>query len=115
MFHRFCICIPLLAQLTQAISSTCNAKIYGKPDVKDCFHLYNQLPSETLSPEVDAYTPRSFVEPKFLDPPFTPVPNPYRSQMVQLPKIWRQRTLSDGLPDVCWEILTIFQGPVVVR
>lgn len=69
--------------------SSCDAKLYGKPEVKDCFDLYRQLPGETLSPDINPDEPRSFVEPKFLDPPFTPVFNPYHSQMVQLPKIWR--------------------------
>lgn len=69
--------------------SHCDAPIYGKPDVNNCFELYNQLPGETLSPEINPDIPRAFVEPKFLEPPFTPVPNPYSTQMVQLPKIWR--------------------------
>ena len=69
--------------------SKCDASVYGRPEINDCFDLYNQLPGETLSPDVNPDAERSFVEPKFLDPPFTPVPNPYATQMVQLPKIWR--------------------------
>ena len=69
--------------------SHCNAIVYGKPEINDCFTLYNQLPGETLSPDIDKDAPRSFVEPKFLEPPFANVPNPYTSQMVQLPKLWR--------------------------
>ncbi len=74
--------------------SACDAHVYGKPEAQDCFHLYNQLPGETLSPDINPDEPRSFVEPKFLDPPFTLVYNPYHSQMVQLPKIWRMGTWS---------------------
>ncbi len=74
--------------------SACDAQIYGRPNTNDCFDLYKQLPGETLSPDINPDEPRSFVEPKFLDPPFTPVLNPYRSQMVQLPKIWRVGTSS---------------------
>ena len=69
--------------------SQCDAKVYGKPNVNDCFDLYKQLPGETLSPGINPDAPRSFVEPKYLEPPFTPVPNPYSTSMVQLPKIWR--------------------------
>jgi len=82
------VCISLQQICVRSLSS-CNAKIYGKPFVKDFFDLYNQLWGGTLSTSVDVDKPRSFVEPKFLQPAFCPVPNPYTTQMVQLPKIWR--------------------------
>ena len=85
-----CILLCTVIHIDQTYGqSHCDAKIYGKLNDRDCFDLYHQLPGETLSPDVDPDVPRSFVEPKFLDPPFAPVPNPYPSQMVQLPKIWR--------------------------
>ena len=68
----------------------CIAGLYGKPAAKDCFELYEQLPGNALSPHVKVDVPRSFVEPKFLQPRFCPVPNPFATEMVQLPKIWRQ-------------------------
>ena len=83
----------IVAQISWiSAQSECNAYIYGKPDAYDCFNLYTQLPGETLSPQVEKDHYRSFVEPRFLDPPFTFVPNPLQAQMVQLPKIWRQGT-----------------------
>ena len=88
---RILICIVAQASWISA-QSECNAYIYGKPDAYDCFNLYTQLPGETLSPQVKKDHYRSFVEPRFLDPPFTFVPNPLQAQMVQLPKIWRQGT-----------------------
>jgi len=94
------LCISLYAALQfRRIygESHCDASIYGKPEVNHCFDLYNQLPGETLSPDINPDAPRSFVEPKFLEPPFTPVPNPYMSQMVQLPKIWRAGLLQWSL------------------
>ena len=69
--------------------STCNLKLYGKVDDHDCFALYEQLPAE---PGQDPDEPHSFVEPKFLSPPFAPVWNPFKTEMIQLPKIWRYRT-----------------------
>ncbi len=69
--------------------SSCNANLYGKPFVKDCFDLYDELPGGAMSANVDVDKPRSFVEPKFLEPAFCPVPNPYSTKMVQLPKVWR--------------------------
>ena len=69
--------------------SHCDASVYGKPLDHDCFDLFNQLPGQALSPDVDPDAHRSFVEPKFLRPQFAPVPNPYSTRMVQLPKIWR--------------------------
>lgn len=84
------ITLCLLAHQNMALCQlACDAGIYGKPFSNDCFVLYDQLPGEKLSPGIDKNEPRSFVEPKFLDPPFAPVPNPFNSQMVQLPKIWR--------------------------
>ena len=69
--------------------STCDLKLYGKVNDHDCFALYEQLPAE---PGQDLDEPHSFVEPKFLSPPFTPVWNPFKTEMIQLPKIWRYRT-----------------------
>lgn len=89
LYHHYallCISSFFVNVLSQ---SSCDAQLYGKPKSYDCFDLYKQLPGGTLFPDIDPDVPRSFVEPKFLDPPFTPVPNPYSTQMVQLPKIWR--------------------------
>ena len=77
-------------------SSTCNAKLYGQIKEYDCFELYKQLPAE---PAQDVEENHAFVEPKFLNPRFTLVINPYNNEMIQLPKIWRYRTINqDVLP-----------------
>ena len=78
------LCIPFISGQPH-----CDAGVYGKPLDHDCFDLFNQLPGQNLSPNIDPDAHRSFVEPKFLSPRFAPVPNPYATKMVQLPKIWR--------------------------
>lgn len=68
----------------------CDSTLYGRPDPTDCVELYEQLPGGRKSPHISLEMPRYFVEPKFLRPVFSPVSNPFRTEMVQLPKVWRQ-------------------------
>ena len=87
----FLACITLSLQFSCVFSLfKCDGTLYGKPVPKDCFNLYNQLPGGSEAPDIDLDTPRSFVEPKFMQPSFSPVFNPFRTQMVQLPKVWRE-------------------------
>ena len=90
----FLACITLSLQFSCVFSLfKCDGNLYGKPVPKDCFDLYDQLPGGPEAPDIDLDTPRSFVEPKFMQPSFPFVFNPFRTQMVQLPKVWRE-----GLP-----------------
>ncbi len=95
--------------------SSCNANLYGKPSVRDCFDLYDELPGGAMSANVDVDKPRSFVEPKFLEPAFCPVPNPYSTHMVQLPKVWRggQSLLCDSSSHI--NLVTPVQAHVAMR
>ena len=86
--HYSWLCIFIYTTFISG-QSHCDANVYGKLLDHDCFDLFNQLPGQALSPDVDPDAHRSFVEPKFLRPQFAPVPNPYNTRMVQLPKIWR--------------------------
>ena len=83
------ICIFSYSILVLAKSS-CNAATYGIPHAKDCFDLVLQLPGGVTSPKIDVDALRSFVEPKFLRPEFAPVHDPFTTEMVQLPKLWKK-------------------------
>ena len=69
---------------------SCDAVTYGTPLAKDCFDLVLQLPGGNTSPTIDVDALRSFVEPKFLRPEFAPVNDPFKTEMVQLPKLWKK-------------------------
>lgn len=83
------ICIFSCSVLVLAQSS-CDAVTYGTPVAKDCFDLVLQLPGGATSPDIDVDALRIFVEPKFLQPSFAPVQDPFSTEMVQLPKIWKK-------------------------
>ena len=83
------ICIFSYSILVLAQSS-CDAVTYGTPVAKDCFDLVQQLPGGVTSPDIDVDALRMFVEPKFLQPSFAPVRNPFSTEMVQLPKLWKK-------------------------
>ena len=70
--------------------SSCDAFTYGTPLARDCFDIHPQLPGGPASPNIDLDALRSFVEPKFLQPAFAPVYDPFNTEMVQLPKIWKK-------------------------
>ena len=70
--------------------ASCNAVTYGTPLANDCFDLVLQLPGGVTSPSIDINALRSFVEPKFLQPEFAPVYDPFQTEMVQLPKLWKK-------------------------
>lgn len=69
----------------------CNKGHYGAPDVYDCTLAISAMPDgehiDNPTPRILAF--RNFVEPQFLDPPFTRVQNDLNDTMVQLPKVFR--------------------------
>lgn len=71
----------------------CDETIYGKPNVEDCqtamsWIPYFEQPRGRQQNEATAF--RSFAEPQFLKPPFSPVRNEWAPRaIVQLPKIWK--------------------------
>ena len=83
------ICIFSCSDLVFAKAS-CNAVTYGTPLANDCFDLVLQLPGGVTSPTIDIDALRSFIEPKFLQPEFAPVYDPFKTEMVQLPKLWKK-------------------------
>lgn len=71
----------------------CDETIYGKPNVEDCqtamsWIPYFEQPRGRQQNEATAF--RTFAEPQFLKPPFSPVRNEWAPRaIVQLPKIWK--------------------------
>ncbi len=84
------ICIFSYSILVLAKSS-CDAVTYGTPLAKDCFDIYPQLPGGGgVNSAINVDKVRYFVEPKFLQPAFAPVYDLFNTEMVQLPKLWKE-------------------------
>ncbi|KAK0516387.1 hypothetical protein JMJ35_000990 [Cladonia borealis] len=102
-------CILSYSSLVLA-TSTCNAVTYGSPLAQDCFDLLLQLPGGVTSPSIDVDALRSFVEPKFLQPEFAPVYDPFETEMVQLPKLWKKGTCCLALLSIATPSGIVQQG-----
>ena len=63
----------------------------GIPSLADCSKAYDKIPYALVPPGGPPDMDRLFVEPQYLQPPFSPVYNPYAAMndIIQLPKIWR--------------------------
>ena len=70
----------------------CDRELFGTPNPADCVEAIRWIPYFGFPIERGPATAsRTFVEPQFLDPPFSPVKNYYSLEkyaLVQLPKIW---------------------------
>ena len=75
----------------------CNSRIFGRPVLEDCASTFLALPDakETVRTEKLSLV-RKFVEPQFLEPPFSPVQNDLATEMEQVPKFWRYSKLTYG-------------------
>ena len=80
------ICLLLNLPAAHAL---CDAELYGTPKMEDCFSLLKVLPGFLPSLLPDPTVEHTFVEPKFLQPPFCPVQGMAPTSIIQLPKIWR--------------------------
>ena len=74
----------------------CESSLYGRPNFQHCKTTLKGLPG--IGPGVP--TPkfmqtRKFVEPQFLDPPYSRVEQDFEGEIEQLPKIW---THSESCP-----------------
>lgn len=88
-------------------SITCDRKLYGTPNIDDCFEAMDAIPyfndPRGYSDNNEATALRTFVEPQSLKPAFSAVTNSNRKQrnagaplaLVQLPKIWRSSMCFD--------------------
>lgn len=73
----------------------------GTPPLAHCSKAYDKIPYALVPrggpPDMD----RLFVEPQYLQRPFSPVYNPYGAEnveMIQLPKIWRHGAYASFCP-----------------
>lgn len=73
------------------LSASCSAVIYGIPNIQDCHHALNWIPSARQPPsDPQSRQPRIFAEPQYLETPFGVLDDAYRPHaIVQLPKIWK--------------------------
>ena len=80
-------------QLADGLDNYCSGALFGYPNPNDCIEAMRWIPyfsSPGGSTKDPATAIRQFVEPQFLDPPFSPVSNPYAPlAIVQMPKIWK--------------------------
>ena len=90
MFH-FSFLLAFAIYINYAISQfKCDYRMYGRPDLEDCASTFLALPdSKSTRSTPRLGTLRRFVEPQFLDPPFSPLKSDLASAMEQLPKFWR--------------------------
>ena len=75
----------------------CDSHIYGRPAIVDCVSTLESIKGGKPPPDPSILLPRLFVEPQFLEPPFSGIsPNPFDNDIVQIPKIYRNSRLVFG-------------------
>lgn len=84
---------PLLPVLFLFVSHSlsrgiCDAGLYGLPDPDACLEARTFLPESYQKDSLAVRIRRLFVEPQYLQPPFSAVRTPYENNIVQVPKIW---------------------------
>lgn len=68
----------------------CDFLMYGRPKMDDCASTFLAMPDSGVSQVTQRLdTVRRFIEPQFLEPPFSAVKNDMGASMEQLPKFWR--------------------------
>ncbi|CAF9940479.1 hypothetical protein IMSHALPRED_002042 [Imshaugia aleurites] len=75
----------------------CDYRVYGRPQLNDCAGALLSMPdasSKSSTPKLVAF--RKFVEPQYLEPPFSQCLNELDAPMEQLPKFWRYNPSGDG-------------------
>jgi len=86
---KWCLLLLLGVQLVDTIAVS-DQRTLGQPKLRDCQALYDKLPFANDPPQGQLVTPRLFLEPQYLHPPFGYVRNAYpQASMVQLPRVWR--------------------------
>ena len=68
----------------------CDYQVYGRPQLDDCEGALLSMPdalSKGRTTKLAAF--RKFVEPQYLEPPFSQCHNELDAPMEQLPKFWR--------------------------
>ena len=68
----------------------CDYRVYGRPRLNDCAAALLSMPDATSeTPTTKLAAVRKFVEPQYLEPPFSECHNQLDAPMEQLPKFWR--------------------------
>lgn len=88
---RVYVPLAFLLLLDFAVSQfKCDFRMYGRPQIGDCASTFLAMPdSKEMKATAKLATLRRFVEPQFLDPPFSPLESDLASEMEQIPKFWR--------------------------
>ena len=68
----------------------CDYRTFGRPQLVDCASALLSMPdAASTSPTSKLRAVRKFVEPQYLEPPFSQCQNELDAPMEQLPKFWR--------------------------
>ena len=81
-----------LLTTTQVVLSQwkCDSQVYGRPVLEHCAKVLTSMPDASAkSPTTRLAAMRKFVEPQYLEPPFSRCRNERDAPMEQLPKLWR--------------------------
>ena len=91
MKSRTCSILSLIACAQIVFSQwKCDYRIYGKPKLVDCAGAILSMPDATSKvPTSKLRAIRKFVEPQYLEPPFSECQSELDAPMEQLPKFWR--------------------------
>ena len=84
----FILALLFICEQGLALHWACRDVWFGKPAEEDALKAIKQFPDYGLRTN-RRMSQHLFVQPQYLDPPFSPVTNRHTEDMVQLPKIWR--------------------------
>lgn len=95
--------ILALLAFTQVVCSQwkCDYRLYGRPKLDDCAGALLSMPdASSKSPTPKLAAVRKFVEPQYLEPPFSQCRNELDAPMEQLPKFWRYKSCRFALTPI---------------
>ena len=93
MNHLLYFIILIFIILLSYAQLICDSTVLGSPRALHCARVIDKMPfvSAPDTPKSPAGQMRLFVEPQYLQQPFTTITNPYgrSAPIVQLPRIWK--------------------------
>lgn len=80
----------------------CDYRVYGRPKLDDCAGALLSMPDASFlrHPTAKLAAVRKFVEPQYLEPPFSQCHNELDAPMEQLPKFWRYKSCRFALMSI---------------
>ncbi|KAL9137139.1 MAG: hypothetical protein Q9175_001651 [Cornicularia normoerica] len=79
----------------------CDYQIYGRPQLDDCVGALLSMPdASSKSTTTKLAAVRKFVEPQYLEPPFSQCRNELDAPMEQLPKFWKYKSCRVALMSI---------------